>query len=150
MHNDKSIIEIVHGTTKCLYFNKYYCPHFPQCGNWILRWCLELFYLLPDSLQVLFQLFILWRQVLNILSCFSRIGQVVLGNGGWMLLGVWNYHPFLDECRWCVVIPKFLPLHLYNLLLQLVKWYIVHIHDQIIIKDNNISLLIREWFWHWR
>lgn len=53
MYDHELLIEVPHGLSKCWYFTKYHCSHFPQvdmCGDCVLCYCPELFNLLSDSL----------------------------------------------------------------------------------------------------
>ena len=57
MYGHELLIEVLHGLSKCWYFTKYCCSHFPQvdlCGDYVLRWCAKMFYLLLGNLQILY------------------------------------------------------------------------------------------------
>ena len=148
MYCHKLLIDVPHGFSKCWYFNKYCCSHLLQvnlCEICILWCCMKLFCFFPRSLQVSCQLLILVHKILNVWSHYTCKGQVGFRNGIWILLVVHRYHPLSNKCRWCVIIWKILSLCLYNLLLELIKWHMVHIHYQIIIKRNNIPFLAWGW-----
>ena len=153
IYSDKPLIAFLHCFSKCWYFRKYHCSHLIQvnlCGNCTFCCCAELFYLFPGILQVLCQYLILDHQILNVLSRCSCKGQLGFGNGIWILPSVCHYHPFSNECRQCMIIQKIISPCLYNSLLKLIIWQILHIHYRIIIKGKYVPFLARGQLNGWR